>query len=58
VTGEIITDQNPPIYLPTGYVISEKGLSLIQQLNNPQIVVCPFTKKEINLKDTRKVYFS
>jgi len=68
-----MSDSNPPLYLPSGYLISEKAKTkLIAESNNGQTLEqlllvkeakdiklkCPFTERVFAEPDVRKVYFS
>ena len=53
-----MNDQNPPVFLPTGYIISEKALDQIKDPNNQNKLICPKTKMTIDFADTKKVFFS
>jgi len=58
VTGELMSDQNQPLFLPTGHIVSERALAKIKDPSNPSNVICPFTNKFIVSAEVRKVYFS
>ncbi|CDW78602.1 lissencephaly type-1-like motif-containing protein [Stylonychia lemnae] len=58
VTGELMNDQNQPLFLPSGHIISERGLKLIRDQSEKDKVICPFTNQSISQNDVRKVFFS
>lgn len=63
MTGEIMDDQNPPLFLPNGNVYSEKvseilkgqALKEMAGKNNGR-VVCPTSKETFEFNELRKVY--
>ena len=73
LTGKAMTDSNPPVYLPSGYLVCEQAkLRLISEQNNGQTLEtllqtkdrkeiklkCPFTDRIFSETDLRKVFFS
>jgi macrophage erythroblast attacher len=55
VTREIMTDANPPMVLPNGYVYSQKAVNLIAGKNNGRIV-CPHTGAEFGYDEARRAF--
>ena len=73
LTGQTMNDSNPPVYLPSGYLICEQAkFRLISEQNNGKTLEallqsrdraeiklkCPFTEKLFSESDVRKVFFS
>ena len=60
VTGEVMDEMNPPYYLPSGYLVSEKARSMIRE-QDPEgndFLRCPVTKVLYKETELRKVFFS
>jgi hypothetical protein len=55
VTREIMTDANPPMVLPNGYVYSQKAVDQIAAKNNGRIV-CPHTGSEYGYDEARRAF--
>lgn len=55
VTREIMTDANPPMVLPNGYVYSQKAIDQIASKNNGRIV-CPHTGSEYGYDEARRAF--
>ena len=73
LTGKIMDESNPPVYLPSGHLICEQAKKdliaeqnqgkqldeLLKTKDKAEITFkCPFTKKLVAETDVRKVYFS
>jgi macrophage erythroblast attacher len=55
VTREIMSDANPPMVLPNGYVYSQRGIDAIAAKNGGR-VVCPRTGAEFGLDEARRAF--
>jgi macrophage erythroblast attacher len=55
VTREIMTDANPPMVLPNGYVYSQKAVEQIAAQNGGK-VVCPRTGSTYGLEEARRAF--
>lgn len=55
VTREIMTDANPPMVLPNGYVYSQKALEQVAARNGGKIV-CPRTGSVYSCDEARRAY--
>jgi macrophage erythroblast attacher len=55
LTGEVMSEHNPPMALPNGYVYSEAGLKAMAIVNEG-IVTCPTTGASYQVPDLRRVY--
>ncbi|KAG7673646.1 putative Protein MAEA-like protein [Nannochloris sp. 'desiccata'] len=55
LTGEVMSEHNPPMALPNGYVYSEAGLKAMAAVNEG-IVTCPTTGASYQVPDLRRVY--
>jgi len=45
ITGETITEENPPMYFPNGQIFSLNGLKAVRQERKDGKIVCPVTKE-------------
>jgi macrophage erythroblast attacher len=55
VTREIMSDANPPMVLPNGYVYSQKAVEQIAAQNGGK-VVCPRTGNTYGLEEARRAF--
>lgn len=55
VTRQIMTDANPPLVLPNGYVYSQAGVDALAARNGGRIV-CPRTGAEFGYEEARRAY--
>lgn len=55
VTRKIMTDSNPPMVLPNGYVYSQEGVELLAARNGGN-VVCPKTQQACSLEEVRRAF--
>lgn len=56
LTGEVMTEHNPPMALPNGYVYSAQGLEAAAAAAPDGRVVCPNTGASYCLTDLKRVY--
>ena len=52
-----MNDENRPLYMPCGCLVSEKALDKIASPANPQYVKCPKHEKEYKREEIKKVFF-
>jgi len=50
-------DQNQPVFLPSGYVVSERAIDKILDPQGSKLI-CPFTQQSYGKAEVRKVFFS
>ena len=55
LTGEVMTEHNPPMALPNGYTYSKGGLEAMAAANGG-VVTCPHTGASYQLSDLRRVF--
>jgi macrophage erythroblast attacher len=56
ITREIMSDANPPLVLPNGYVYSQGGCEALAAAHGGGRVVCPRTGAEYGLEEARRAY--
>lgn len=55
ITGEVMDEDNPPIYLPNGQVYGQKGIKLITKNGE---IVCPESKKPYKITEVTKIFLA
>jgi macrophage erythroblast attacher len=56
VTREVMSDANPPMVLPNGYVYSQKGVELLAAAHGGGRLACPKTGAAFGTDEVRRAF--
>lgn len=56
VTGQVMSDANPPMVLPNGYVYSQQGIEQLQARSGDGTITCPKTGQTFSADELRRAY--